>query len=193
MSHDIATSVSLGHTDAYVAYNSIRKTLPLGFAGLGFGATGYWMMTGAFGQSWVGWGLGLAAILFFVPMGLGWFWLALDRRKQLVIDAQGLYWRRWSPAIIAWEDITFIEPFSMADNPMLGVGMVDEDKYMPRGLMKVIAGINRRTGFEGMTITMVGVDIDIEGLMAAIQRFAPAPAPDDIDDEDYEDMEDFEY
>ena len=33
MPNDIATSVSLGDTDAYVAYNSIRKTLPLGFAG----------------------------------------------------------------------------------------------------------------------------------------------------------------
>lgn len=184
MRQDIATSVSTGHADAYVAYNSLRKTLPFGLGGLGFGVVGVLMMASAGEGEWGIWLLGLAAVLFFVPMGFGWFWLAFDRRKQLVIDAQGFYWRRWSPAIIAWEDIVYVAPFAMGENPMLGIGLIDEEKYRPRGLMKIIAGVNKRTGFDGMTITLVGVDIDIEGLMAAIHRFAPAPEP-EPDDEGY--------
>jgi hypothetical protein len=158
--------------ERFVARYVVWKLFLLGAAAMGFVAIGWLMVTGGLptAPKWVGW----LSFLFFGPTSVLIFTMLFDRRPQIMIDGKGIYYRRWSDDVIAWDDVVRVAFFTISQNAMMGVCLIDETRYPARKSWQSWLGrVNRGFGFDGITIATAGMNKSHEQLMQAVFQFAP--------------------
>lgn len=117
--------------------------------------------------------LGWAGIAFF---GLC-FVVALPRVLRsgpvIRIDTTGIWWRDWSDRTIPWSEIRAAWPGSVKGQKFLCLELRDPERYPPRGLFRVTAGINRGMGFGDVPISTTGTNARFDALVDAVRGFRP--------------------
>jgi hypothetical protein len=154
----------------------IRVALMLA-GSIGFVVAGLWLV-GAFGAppsttlkaTLAGWG----GIVFF-----GLCAIVLARRLfqagvEIRVDADGIYWRRWSDQTIPWNAIARISTGEIRRQRFVCLFLIDPHAFPSHGIAGKLAGANAAMGFGDIALSATGTDASFDQLMAAIDRFAPA-------------------
>jgi hypothetical protein len=113
--------------------------------------------------------------------GIGFFGLCsvvLARRLfqagvEIRIDANGIYWRRWSDQTIPWNAIARISTGEIRRQRFVCLFLIDPRAFPSQGIAGKLAGANAAMGFGDIALTATGTDTSFDDLMAAIERFAP--------------------
>jgi hypothetical protein len=162
-------------SERFVARPSRFRILLLILGSLGFVALGVWI-AGLLGppprpgKEFAGW---LSILFFGLCFVVGLFRL-FERGDVIVVDRQGLFWRRWSDATIPWSAIRSIEPRSIRRNRFLCLWLHDHRQFPPGSWIGRAGAANRALGFGDIAITTAGTDRRFDELLAALERHAPA-------------------
>lgn len=171
--------------ERFEARVSVARTLLLVAGGLAFVAIGLWfvwrpdMLSGPDGPPFLRGEPGLVqliggvAILFFGLMALIGLRQLARREPVIVIDGEGLCWRRWSDAVIPWSAIARMEVTEMMNQRFLSLWLVDPAAYPSTSLSGRMAAANKGMGFGDIAIAPAGLDCGVDDLTAAVDRFAP--------------------
>lgn len=165
-----------------------RKSKLVGLAtiGLVFAAGGLWMALqpdGSFddarkirslaslfgaGADVVGHGIGWAGVL----LGLGCLPVVVRQLRfegpAIRVDEHGVYWHRWSPKPIGWDNVAAIRPYAVYNQKMVGLELRDPSVDPSTTLLGRAARLNRSLGFAQVSITAQGTDADFDELLDAM-------------------------
>jgi hypothetical protein len=165
--------------------------------GLGFIALGLWFVTAdasVFEGNSGGRLAGLATLLGMTEARfaaiLGWLCVLLGAGAGLVavqnmvhkgpairIDADGIYWHRWSDTPIPWSNVAELSSYAINRQKFLGIKLVDRSLSPPRGLLGKLARLNAATGFGDVALILQGTDRRHEDMEAAAAHFQMWRAP----------------
>lgn len=175
---------------AFEARYKKGKLIGLACIGLGFVAVGLWMASqpdGSFDNSRK---IRALAVLFdgdtdLIGHGIGWFGVLLGMgfmpliAKQfrlegaaIRVDEAGIYWHRWSPKPIGWDNIAAIEPGGVFNQKFLTLTLHDPSLDPSTGLLGKAAKLNSKIGFGQVSILVQGTDASFEELVEAVFHFA---------------------
>ncbi|MDB5677944.1 hypothetical protein [Sphingomonas bacterium] len=111
------------------------------------GVPGGWLAIAGFG-------------LWFVILLPGLFRLRLELR----VDANGIWWRRWSDQTILWSAIRRMHVLDVENTRSITLYLADS---------AASPSMRRRAGFGDLAIKLNGTDRNFDELVAAVRRFAP--------------------
>lgn len=164
--------------ERFVARNSKARLALLFVGALAFVVAGAWVV-GLFGppprpdRIWVGW----ACMLFFglcagfaVPR-------FFEDGDEIVIDANGLFWRRRSPATIPWSAVRGWRVGQVRNQRFICIGLRDPSQFPPTGIGALLGGLNRNMGFGDVTLSATGTDKSFDQMLFAMEQWAPPPGP----------------
>jgi len=87
------------------------------------------------------------------------------------IDERGIYSRSWSDDVIAWGDITLIEPSTLSGSmECYAIHLRDSEKYPPSGVIARIAGIQKKPDAGDIPLFPTGTNKSWKELSEAISR-----------------------
>lgn len=162
--------------DRFVARNSRFRLLLLILLAIGFVVAGAWI-AGLFGpppragREWAGWlsmfFFGLCAVIA-VPR-------LFDRSDQIVIDRNGVFWRRWSEMTIPWSAVQSWQIGQVRNQRFVCLSLRDAAQFPRAGVGALLGGVNRGMGFGDVALTAVGTDRSFDEMLAAVERWAPDP------------------
>lgn len=92
----------------------------------------------------------------------------------LRIDADGVYWRRWSEQVIPWSAIREIKVRELRGQQFLDVNLYDPAAYPPKFLIRWVRRLNTARAFGDLSLNVFDSDRSFADLLAAFDRFAPA-------------------
>ncbi len=98
---------------------------------------------------WFGW---LTAVFFGYGV-LAFLREAFDRSPQLLIQDEGLTWRRWGVKEIPWREITEIELKEYRGGKVIEIQLRDPDCYRPRFPFSLFSRISRSLSRDNLTIS----------------------------------------
>ena len=88
------------------------------------------------------------------------------------VDARGVYWHRWSPKPIGWDNIADVTSRSVYRQHFVGLTLRDVTRDPPQSRFAKLGKLNRAIGFGDVSITTQGTDAKSEDLLAAIRDHA---------------------
>jgi len=116
--------------------------------------------------------MGFAAVMLVVRL--------FDRRDRIVVDRNGILWRSWSDEIIPWRAIADFR----IEKQYYYAGLfyfrhlclyLHEPAPPPRmGWRARLFGRGSNLGFGDITVSTIGMDRNVDDLLAALERFAPS-------------------
>lgn len=93
-----------------------------------------------------------------VAMGAGALIVALQnmfhKGPVMRVDAQGIYWHRWSETPIPWSNIARMSPYTISSQKMVGITLVDRSLSPSRGLLGKLGSANKAMGFGDLSLTL---------------------------------------
>lgn len=94
---------------------------------------------------------------------------------QVRIDGRGVYWKRWSEDVIPWSSILDGWTFTVVNQHSLCLSLRDPARYPGRNpLLRAAARANKGMGAGDVAITVQGLDMSHEQLMAAFHTWRAA-------------------
>jgi hypothetical protein len=118
--------------------------------------------------------IGIPCVLFFGSLGGFAFSRLRDRKPVIRIDDEGIYWRLWSDAVIAWKDIELIEVGNAhAWGSCLCIHLRDPEQYPPSGMLGRVAGAHARPDVGDIAISPTGTNKSWSELTDALSRYLP--------------------
>ena len=165
--------------ERFVARPAPFRILFIVLGAIGFVLLGAWI-AGLFGppprpgQQWAGW----LAIAFFGLCAVVSARRLFEHQDLIVVDRNGLYWRRWSQATIPWSAIEWIEPRTVRRNRFLCIHLKDRSQFPTGRLTAWGSAANRSLGYGDFAMTTLGTDRTLDELLAALRRHAPAAIQD---------------
>lgn len=179
----------------FVAHQSVWRTLLLIGLALGFVALGLWLagliggtdfdddpggrlaglsrLSGA-APSTVAALIGWIAILFFGLCAVAGVRNLFQRGPVLRIDRDGVWHRRWSDAVIPWDQIGEPRLLTVQRQRFLSFDLVDRTRFRPTTLAARLAGANRAFGYGDVSLGTTGTDRRFDDMAAAFFRFRDA-------------------
>jgi hypothetical protein len=160
--------------ERFVARNSPWRMLLLLFLALGLVALCAWI-AGLFGaqpdpgKAWAGW-LGTAIFGLCAMVALP---RLFNRDEAIVVDAQGVYWARWSERTIPWLAIKAVERHTVQGQSFLCLSLDDPSRHPSDRMLGMLSGVTRGLGFGDVAVSVQGTDRSIDELIDAIERFSP--------------------
>ena len=160
--------------DRFVARNAPLRLLVLMAASIGIVALGLWI-AGSFGppprpgREWIGW----LAVTFFGICAIAFTRRLFDKKDQIVVDRNGIFWRPWSAMTIPWGAIKSFEPLTVRNQHFVAIYLKDPSLFPRDGTARLLGGLNRGLGFGDLAISAVGTDKSFTELLAAVEHFAP--------------------
>ena len=91
-----------------------------------------------------------------------------DRDDQIRADAQGLYWKRWSPDVIPWNEIADVSEAGVQRQRILCLHLRHPERYPSHTLLGRLASANKVMGFGDIAINAMGTDRSFDELKAAV-------------------------
>jgi hypothetical protein len=158
--------------------NLSRVRIALMLAGsIGFVVAGLWLV-GAFGSppstTFKAVAAGWAGIVFFGACAIVFVRRLFQAGVEIRIDANGIYWRRWSDQTIPWNAIARISTGEIRRQRFVCLFLIDPRAFPAQGLAGKLAGASRAMGFGDIALSATGTDASFDALMASIDRFGPA-------------------
>ncbi len=170
----------------FIAY--YKTTRLLGLAGIGIlfmgmGAVLAMQPAGAFDHSakiemiglllggnndLAGHGLGWIAVLSGAAIFPVIIKLMGHREPVMRIDADGIYWHRWSDKPIAWGNVASFKPTSVRAQKFVSIWLHHRSRDPGKGLLGKLAGANRAIGFGDVALSVQGTDKSFEELLEAV-------------------------
>jgi hypothetical protein len=85
------------------------------------------------------------------------------------ITEEGLYWYRWSDAIIPWSNIEQIKVETFTRSPVVKLWLRDRRISPPRRWFRPMDPISRLIGYGDMVISLAGTNKSIEDFIGALE------------------------
>jgi len=82
-------------------------------------------------------------LVFFGLCTFLWIKWLFDIQSEIIIDARGIQYRRWSDQPILWADIAELFEFSIQKQRMIGLNLHDPAEYPGGGLMGNLASAKK--------------------------------------------------
>jgi hypothetical protein len=121
------------------------------------------------GREWAGW----LAMVFFGLCAVIAVRRMFDRSDQMVIDRNGILWRRWSDATIPWTAVRGWSVAQVRSQRFICLFLKDPSQFPRAGAGALVGGLNRGLGFGDVTLTAAGTDRSFDELLAAVECWAP--------------------
>lgn len=109
-------------------------------------------------------------LLIFVPMQVAVLRNLFDKRERIVIDGDGVMWRKWSERVIPWAAIRRVTHTTAARQHFVGLWLDDPAKHGATGLKRWLSWHDRHGD---VPIHAPSTGATAEELLAAIGRFHP--------------------
>ena len=90
------------------------------------------------------------------------------REPALRIDADGIYWHRWSPKPIGWANVARFEQRSVYKQKFVSLWLHNPSRDPGRGLLGKMARANKAIGFGDVSLSIQGTDKSFEELLEAV-------------------------
>lgn len=121
----------------------------------------------------------LIGLLIVLPV-ITWLLINLRllafRKPIIEIDQHGLLWRRWSPRPIDWSAIQRWQVKRHMGIEFVTLWLHDPSQHRSTTIHRLLAPFNKRLGMGDIAINAGGTHRSFDELVAAIARYAPAPA-----------------
>lgn len=119
-------------------------------------------------------GFGWLCIAFFGLLAVVWGRRLFASGVELRIDAEGIYWNRWSDQVIPWSAIKQIAVRVTGRQRFACLFLHDPSAYPSRTALGVIKRLTRTGKYGDISLTITDTDRSFDEMMAAIDQFAPA-------------------
>jgi len=176
----------------FEAYYSKAKLALMAVLGVLFAALGAWMLTQTADDMADGGGRKIVALanLFGTEPAtmahiIGWLCIAMGvavlpivllnlRHKgpAMRIDANGVYWHRWSEETIPWTNIDTLKPYSVQAQKFVGITLFDPSLTTRKGLLGKLKGVNNALGYGHVALSLQGTDGDYAGMVETLMYHA---------------------
>ena len=121
------------------------------------------------------WYIGLPAIVFFGLCTTVMTKMLVSARSMLRINAEGILWTRWSAKPIPWDEVVDVSAGEIEKQRFLGLKLRNPSLYPGRGLLGMLANVNRKLTGVDIQISTTGMDCSLDDALAAVSRFRRAP------------------
>ena len=181
--------------EAFVAHRPAWRTLLLIALSLGFVALGLWLagviggtdfdadpsgklaglsaLTGA-APSTVAAVIGWTSVLLFGLCAVAGVRLLFQRGPMLRIDAQGVWHRGWSEAVIPWDQVRDPRLTAVQRQRFVSFDLADRARFRSTKLAGRLAGANRAFGFGDISLGVTGTDRRFDDMAVAFFAFYTA-------------------
>jgi hypothetical protein len=161
--------------DRFVARNSRFRLLLIILGAIGFVVAGAWI-AGLFdppsrvGREWVGW----ISMFFFGLCAVAAVPRLFDESDQIVIDGNGIFWRRRSTTTIPWTAVQRWQIGQVRSQRFICLFLKDPTQFPHTGVGALLGGVNRGMGFGDVALSAVGTDRTFDEMLAAVESWGPS-------------------
>jgi hypothetical protein len=105
----------------------------------------------------------------------GFFFVrALDKKPQLRIDQNGIWYRAYSDATIPWDELVNCRLNRVYNQVIVGFDLRNPELYPSKNrFTRATAGFNRATSFGTMGIAATNLSGGAPGVVAAVRHYRP--------------------
>ncbi len=119
------------------------------------------------GHPWFGW----VTAVFFGCGALVFLREVFDRSPQLLVQNEGLTWRRWGGTEIPWREITEIELKEFRGGKVIAIRLIDPNRYGPRFPYSLLSRLGRSLSRDDLTIPTATLHRLPEDIFATMDYF----------------------
>lgn len=107
-------------------------------------------------------------------MAATFVWRALDKKPQLRLDQNGIWYRPYSDAVIPWEEVVSCQVARVYNQRIVQLNLRDPDAYPSKNrFTRATAGMNKAMGFAGVGIAATNLSGGPDGVLHAIAHYRP--------------------
>lgn len=117
--------------------------------------------------------VGVSNILVFSLSFAFWTKLFFDRRVQLRVDEDGIFCRKFSSGLIAWDNISTWHRAGFGLNRTVAVDVINDTELLQNAGQKLLSKFNRKMGFLPIYLPVLGLDTSLDELVDTLKAFAP--------------------
>ncbi|WP_131814189.1 STM3941 family protein [Mycolicibacterium fortuitum] len=113
--------------------------------------------------------VGACGTLFFLGAAVLTAVRLFDRREQLSVSPEGIYYKQWSEAVIPWDEIVGVTVWKYRRQRAIILHLADPRRFPSTTLLGRVARANRRLTGGDIAISLTPMDRSFDEAMTAIE------------------------